>query len=53
MLEPSVIKEKVIKNNVKDVSQDVQNFYNGPCAAVDINNIDNLDEVIDLIKVLV
>jgi predicted transport protein len=52
MLDPSIIKEKIIKNNVKDLGQGVQIFYNGPCAAVDIDNIDNLDEITDLIKML-
>lgn len=53
MLDPAIIREKIVKNNVKDLSQAVQNFYNGPCAAVDIDNIDNLDEVVDLLGLLV
>jgi predicted transport protein len=53
MLEPAIIKEKISKNRVKDLSQSVQNFYNGPCAAVDVDNIDNLNEVIELIKLLI
>jgi predicted transport protein len=53
MLDPSVIKEKILKNDVKDLSQSVQDYYNGPCAAVDINNADNLNEVIELIKMLI
>ena len=52
MLEPGVIYENIRKNSVKDLSQPVQDFYNGPCAAVDIDTIDNLDEIIELLKKL-
>jgi predicted transport protein len=52
MLEPGIIYENIRKNTVKDLSQAVQDFYNGPCAAVDIDTIDNLDEIIELLKKL-
>jgi hypothetical protein len=48
-----MIKEKILKNDVKDLSQSVQDYYNGLCAAVDINNAENLNEVIELIKMLI
>jgi len=53
MLEHSIIKERIKKCYVKEISQGVQDFYNGPCAAVDLDNINNMDEVIDLIKLLI
>jgi predicted transport protein len=52
MLEPDVIFENIKKNGIKELSQSVQNFYHGPCAAVDVTDKDNIDEVIELLKKL-
>jgi len=52
MLEPKTIRDRIKKSTVKELSQGVQDFYNGPCAAVDIDDKNNIDEVIELIKIL-
>ena len=53
MLEPAIIRDNIKNCFFKEVSQSVQNFYNGPCAVVDIDNKKNIDEVIELIKKLI
>jgi len=53
MLEPATIRENIKNCFFKEVSQSVQDFYNGPCAVVDIDNKKNIDEVIELIKKLI
>ena len=45
-----IIKNKIHKNQIKELSESVQNFYNGDCSAIDIDNVSNVDEVIDLLK---
>jgi predicted transport protein len=50
--------EKQIRDIVKThlvipLSQPVQTFYNGPCAAVDISNIDSFDEIEFLVQELI
>jgi predicted transport protein len=52
MLDPKIIKENIKKCAIKELSQGVQDFYNGPCAAVDIDNKNNIDEIIELIRKL-
>ncbi len=45
---------KYVKNHaVIPLSGAVQNFYNGPCAAVDIFNLDDMDEIELLIRKMV
>ena len=39
--------------SVASLSQAVQDFYNGPCAAVDFEDISHEDEMIELIHALV
>ena len=42
---------KNIKNNeIKQLSQGVQNFYNGSCFDVMIDSTKNLDEVLNLLE---
>ncbi len=50
MLPEDEIKNRVKKNPVKSLSEGVQNFYNGPCARVELHSSENLDELIDLIS---
>ena len=50
----AMMKEEDINNrikyyNVATLSQGVQNFYNGPCARIDITNNKNITEVIKLL----
>lgn len=52
MLDPNIISESIKKCTIKELSQGVQDFYNGPCAAVDIDNENNIGEIIELIKKL-
>lgn len=50
MLPEDEIKENVQHYRVKKLSEPIQKFYNGPCAAVILENVDNIDEVIETIK---
>ena len=49
MLNEEKIREKINKYEVSSLSEGVQNFYNGPCARVEITNNKHLDEVINLL----
>jgi len=49
LLAEEKIHEKISKHHVTSLSEGVQNFYNGPCARIEIINKKNLDEVIDLL----
>ena len=49
MLEENKIREKISKHKVTTLSEGVQNFYNGPCARIEIINNKSLDEVINLL----
>lgn len=52
LLPEEEIRSKIKDHNVKTLSDSVQGFYNAPCAAVDVSNLDNIDEVVDLIRIL-
>jgi hypothetical protein len=52
MIDPQIISDSIKKCIIKELSQGVQDFYNGPCAAVDIDNKNNIAEIIELIKKL-
>jgi len=49
MIEEEEIREKIRKHEVTPLSEGVQNFYNGPCARIEIINNKNLEEVINLL----
>ncbi len=49
MLNEDKIREKIKKHEITTLSEGVQNFYNGPCARIEIKNNKNLDEIIDLL----
>jgi predicted transport protein len=53
MLPESVIRAKINKHNVKSLSASVQKFYNGECAGIDIENMDNINEIIELVRPIV
>jgi predicted transport protein len=44
------IKERIQKNQIKELSQGVQNFYNGPCGSVEIRTAESIDEIIEAIE---
>lgn len=48
-----IIKEKVKNYPIVELSESVQNFYNGQCGAIDIDNLKNCDEIIELLRPLV
>lgn len=50
MMPESEIRKCVSHYSVASLSAPVQEFYNGPCAAVDVTNLDNLQELEILIK---
>ena len=52
MLPLSLIQEKIEQHPVKELSQPVQDFYNGPYGAIDVMNLHNFDEVVELIRSL-
>ena len=49
MLNEEKIREKINKHEITTLSEGVQNFYNGPCARIEITNNKNIDEIIDLL----
>ncbi len=49
MLDEKKIREKISKHTVSTLSEGVQNFYNGPCARIEVIDNKNLDEVINLL----
>lgn len=53
MLPEEVIRTQLKKHSVKSLSNSVQRFYNGLCAAVDIETSESLKEVVDLLIPLV
>jgi hypothetical protein len=53
MMPESEIRKYVKNHAVVPLSAAVQNFYNGPCAAVDIFNLDDMDEIQLLIRKMV
>lgn len=53
MMPESEIGKYVISYPIVTLSQPVQDFYNGPCAAVDIASPQRMNEIHDLIKGLV
>lgn len=51
---PEIEIRKYVKNHpVAPLSAAVQSFYNGPCAAVDLFNLDDIDEIEVLIRKMV
>lgn len=46
------IKSAIKLSTVKALSQSVQRFYNGDCAAIDIENTDSIPELLNLIRPL-
>jgi len=47
LLEEEKLKEKIKNYEVVSLSKSVQNFYNGPCARIDLTNSKYLEEVIN------
>jgi hypothetical protein len=50
MLPENVIENKIIHHNITQLSPGVKQFYNGPCARINIENSEPLTEVIDLLE---
>ncbi|MDI9455946.1 MAG: DUF5655 domain-containing protein [Spirochaetota bacterium] len=50
MLPEKEIRSLVSHHPVKTLSQPVQNFYNGPCAAVDVDDMEDLEEIEGLVQ---
>lgn len=53
MLPYEEILNKITNHSVKQLSDSVQSFYNGPCAEVELFEPKSLEEVILLLKPLV
>jgi hypothetical protein len=41
---------KIKKHKVTQLAESVQNFYNGPCFKVTLENDENLDEILKIIE---
>lgn len=52
MLPEKEIRKRIEYHNIKSLSESVQRFYNNPCASIDINDLNNIDEIIDIMKTL-
>jgi len=50
MLPEKDIRAAISNHPVKSLSQPVQNFYNGPCAAVDVDSMKHIDEIDTLVQ---
>lgn len=50
MLPEKNIRQCIKHHTVKVLSQPVQDFYNGPCAAVDVDSMDHIDEIEGLVR---
>lgn len=53
MIPEDVVKSRVKHYTIRHLAESVQNYYNGPSCELIIESIDNLDEVIDLLRDLV
>jgi predicted transport protein len=53
MLDADIIKQNIKKSKITELSQSVQGFYNGSCAAIDLDEIDKVKEIIDLLKIII
>jgi len=51
MLPEDEIKDKIKYHTITELSKRSQEFYNGPCAKVNIENSEHLNEIIDLLKI--
>jgi hypothetical protein len=49
MMREEEIRRRIKNYNIKTLSQGVQNFYNGPCARIELTENKNLNEVIELL----
>ncbi len=52
MLPEDEIRARISNHPIKSLSAPVQKFYSAPCAAVDIHDLEHIDEIIEVIKVL-
>ena len=50
MLPEEEIRARIAHHSVKTLSASVQNFYSGKCAAVYLENLDGIDEVVELLR---
>lgn len=53
MLEADVIKQNVKKCKITELSQSVQGFYNGACAAIDLDELNKVEEIVNLINIII
>lgn len=53
MIAEEQIRSQALLHSVKSLSESVQKFYNGKCAAIDIENDQNLEEIINLVKPII
>ena len=52
-MDENLVKEKIVNHEVKHLSESVQKFWNGTSCEIEITSINNLDEIINLLKELI
>ena len=53
MVAEDQLREQIQHHSIKSLSASVQKFYNGPCAAVDIHDLQNIEEIVTLLHGIV
>ena len=48
-LQENKIRERIKSHVIHSLSDRVQQYYNGPCARIEVTDLKNLDEVINLL----
>ena len=50
LLPEEELRASIIHHSIRSLSEPVQNFYNAPCAAVDIDRSENMDEIVEVLR---
>ena len=53
MIDEEQIREVIKNYPIITLSQGVQDFYNGPCATIDIENLNHIEEINELMRILI
>ena len=53
MMPEDEIRANIKHHPVKTLSAGVQQFYNGPCATIDVQDLDKIDEIVHLIESII
>ena len=53
LMREDAIAELVKHYKITHLSEGVQAFYNSPCAAIDIDTVENIDEIMEVLRILI